>query len=351
MNSSLLGRIGRLLPLVVTVVAACAIVAPAHAGPLLATTLTVPGATDGTCFARELASGPGVVKRSLRSPGHGLIKVRLVAASGDWELGVFDARTGRPVAGSAHYGARELAEGLVRKGQDLLVQACRSSGATRATMTVGFEALDRRAISDVELVRVSTPTPEASEKLASLGFETTEHHGLDFTDVFVQRGQQAAKLGRLGLISIVLDPNVEALRKAAIRSGEAFARTSATGLPSGRGTTTLCPVTGCYRTLAEYTSEMDALATAHPSFVKRITITNAATRTYEGRDIEGLEISTDVNARDGKPVFLMMGLHHVREWPAGEHTLEWAYELICGYSPDPPGGVDTPCPDSGAAPN
>ena len=346
MNKLPFGRVGCVLTFVLTAVATCAIAAPAQARPLLATTLTVPGAvSDRTCFARELNSGPGVAKLSVRSPGYGLIKVRLVAASGNWELGVFDAKTGRPVAGSAHFGARELAEGLARKGQALLVQACRRSGATRATMTVGFETLDRRAISDVQLVRVSTPTREARQKLLALGFELTEHHGLDFTDVFVRKTDQAAKLGQLGLISVVLTPDVEAQRQKAIYSGgPASLRAAISGLPSAR----TCPVTGCYRTLAEYTSEMDALASAHPTFVKKITLTPT---TYEGRALEGLEITTDVNARDGKPVFLMMGLHHAREWPSGEHTLEWAYELICGYSPDPAGGTDTPCPDSAAAPN
>ena len=26
-----------------------------------------------------------------------------------------------------------------------------------------------------------------------------------------------------------------------------------------------------------------------------------------------------------------MGVHHAREWPSGEHAMEWAYELINGY--------------------
>ena len=26
-----------------------------------------------------------------------------------------------------------------------------------------------------------------------------------------------------------------------------------------------------------------------------------------------------------------MGVHHAREWPSGEHAMEWAYELIQGY--------------------
>ena len=27
----------------------------------------------------------------------------------------------------------------------------------------------------------------------------------------------------------------------------------------------------------------------------------------------------------------MMGVHHAREWPSGEHAIEWAYELINGF--------------------
>ena len=37
----------------------------------------------------------------------------------------------------------------------------------------------------------------------------------------------------------------------------------------------------------------------------------------------------DVN--DGKPIFANMGMHHAREWPAGEHAMEWAYDLLRNY--------------------
>ena len=54
--------------------------------------------------------------------------------------------------------------------------------------------------------------------------------------------------------------------------------------------------------------------------------------TYEGRPSRGSRSpTTPDNIRDGKPVFLQMGVHHAREWPSGEHALEWAYELINGY--------------------
>ena len=55
-------------------------------------------------------------------------------------------------------------------------------------------------------------------------------------------------------------------------------------------------------------------------------------RTHLGRDVMGIEIATDVyNLRDGKPIFLNMGVHHAREWPSSEHAIEWAYDLLTNY--------------------
>ena len=48
--------------------------------------------------------------------------------------------------------------------------------------------------------------------------------------------------------------------------------------------------------------------------------------------MQGIEITSNVQTRnDGKPIFLQMGIHHAREWPSGEHAIEWAYELIEGF--------------------
>ena len=70
---------------------------------------------------------------------------------------------------------------------------------------------------------------------------------------------------------------------------------------------------------------MKRLAREHPDLVRPITLNHL---TYEGRPVEGIEIATNPNARDGRPVFLQLGVHHAREWPSGEHAMEWAYELI-----------------------
>ncbi len=51
-------------------------------------------------------------------------------------------------------------------------------------------------------------------------------------------------------------------------------------------------------------------------------------KTYGGKDVLGVEIAENVNVNDGKPAFFNMGVHHAREWPAGELAMEWAIELV-----------------------
>jgi hypothetical protein len=87
-------------------------------------------------------------------------------------------------------------------------------------------------------------------------------------------------------------------------------------LPSGRTT---------YRNINDYNTEMAALAQAHPNLVKSIKLPY---QTRQGRDVYGLEITHNVNASDGKPVFFMQGMHHGNEWPSGEHSLEFAYDIV-----------------------
>ena len=65
--------------------------------------------------------------------------------------------------------------------------------------------------------------------------------------------------------------------------------------------------------------------------MKPITLSH---RSFEGRDIVGIEITRDPLAQDGKPIFLNIGTHHAREWPSAEHPLEFAYDLLRNYGKD-----------------
>ena len=75
------------------------------------------------------------------------------------------------------------------------------------------------------------------------------------------------------------------------------ARRAPGGLPSGR--------TGTYRRLFDYSEELKELAAKNRGFVR---LFNLPLKTYEGRTVQGIEISSNVQKRnDGKPIFLQMG--------------------------------------------
>ncbi len=54
--------------------------------------------------------------------------------------------------------------------------------------------------------------------------------------------------------------------------------------------------------------------------------------TYSDRPVESITVGKNVNRKDGRPAFLLMGAHHGREWPSAEHAIEFAYEVINGYN-------------------
>ena len=80
-------------------------------------------------LSNEVRRRSRAAPRSLRarSTAQGLVRARL-RSRGDWDVAVFDAKTKRVVAASAAFRGNEVAEGFVKKGQRLLVQACRFAG-------------------------------------------------------------------------------------------------------------------------------------------------------------------------------------------------------------------------------
>ena len=94
-------------------------------------------------------------------------------------------------------------------------------------------------------------------------------------------------------------------------------------LPTGRVT---------YRTLIEVNSELEWLAKANPARVRRFELPH---KSVLGQTVYGFEITHDVNVSSGKPVFLMTGLHHAREWPTVELTMEFIYDLLKNDGTDP----------------
>src|SRR5680860_1032428 len=76
----------------------------------------------------------------------------------------------------------------------------------------------------------------------------------------------------------------------------------------------------------DYNDDIRELAAIRPSIAKRVELPHPS---LDGKTIYGVEIGADVRAaEDGRPVFLLMGVHHAREWPSGELAMEFALSLI-----------------------
>jgi hypothetical protein len=284
-------------------------------------TLTAPAIADRDCTS-DLRSGAATDTHRVTAPYLAALRVRLSAGSGDWDVAAFDARSERVIAGSASRGASEVAGGFVRAGERLVVQACRRSGSdSTAQVSVAFERIERGATEPMQLVKVLTPDQASEARLQSLGLDLTEHGGDGYVSVVLHGAADAAALRAAGLRFEVQVADLAAQSARQRAADRRFARrVESSRLPSGNTT---------YRRLFDYSEEMKSLVEQNPDLVRPLTLPH---QTWEGRPVEGIEITTNPNQiRDGKPVFLQMGLHHAREWPSGEHSMEWAYELINGY--------------------
>lgn len=206
----------------------------------------------------------------------------------------------------------------------LLPGASSSNPANRADAVPVDDGFARK------LVRVQTPTRASKAdlqavrvptSLGDVGLDITEHAGHDYIEVVLHTVADRDALRAAGFEWTIEIADLD--RRAAnnfekdVRYAAAVERSA---LPSGRDS---------YRTLDDYNDDMRRLAKRHPSIVKRFALSH---RSVEGRKIWGLEIGQGVKGRrDGRPVFVMLGLHHAREWPSGENTIEFAFDLIRNY--------------------
>lgn len=89
-----------------------------------------------------------------------------------------------------------------------------------------------------------------------------------------------------------------------------------------------------YRILDDYRTDLEALVEQFgPEGLARLI--ELPTPSLVGRTLWGIEIAEDVGRQDGRPVLYMDGLHHSREWPAGEMPIMWAHDLLEGFGTDP----------------
>lgn len=294
------------------VAAGLALAVPASAAEVRATETT-----GRECTKLAPPGAPGVERVTAEADGVAYVSARL--AGRGWHLAVFEG-SGRLVAASLQPGAWQVAQGFATGPGELIAQACRRvGGAVTAELTLSARTLPQPSSSPrLQLARVATPDPGDAERLAAAGLDLTEHGGEGFVDVVLHGPGDAAIVQELGLELDVIEPDLGA-RSLADREAEAraAARGGGPSLPSGR--------TGAYRRLFEYSAELQALAKANPRLVRYFTL---PFKTFEGRRLEGVEIAPRVRRPDGRPVFVMLGAHHAREWPSAEHTIEFAYELV-----------------------
>jgi hypothetical protein len=175
-----------------------------------------------------------------------------------------------------------------------------------------------------QLVTVDTPTDADKALLQTLGLDLTEHAGQDYVEVVLHTADDVAALAGAGLGYDVRIPDLVAREAENNQANAAYAAATASSpLPSGRDT---------YRTLDDYNADMAALASAHPDLVKTFSLPHPS---LDGKPINGIEIGQHVTgAEGGLPVFLMLGVHHAREWPSGEHAMEFAVDLVKNYGTD-----------------
>jgi len=285
-----------------------------------AVTVTADSAEDRSCIDGKRTDA-AVGTQAVTVPGVSAVMARLSGAGGNWDLAVVD-ESGRVVAGSAYAAGDEVAQGFAIEPGKLHVQACRRSGSD-STAELEIETFElTEPAPRLQMVRVATPDADSAERLSALGFDLTEHGGAGFVDVVLHGPVEGALLNDEGYDFEVLVPDL-ASQSIADRSAERqmAARGNTSTLPSGR--------TDTYRELADYSEEMQKLAEDNPKLVKYFTLKN---ETYEGRPVEAIEVGPAVDRSDGRPTFLITGVHHAREWPSAESTIEFAYELIDGYN-------------------
>ncbi|MDZ5660682.1 M14 family zinc carboxypeptidase [Nocardioides sp. S-58] len=207
-----------------------------------------------------------------------------------------------------------------------LVAASLAAGAGVAAGTAapddGRREIVRTASDDTtQIVMVRAPEVEDRNEVIELGLDVTEHATERGIEVVLHDDKDAQALRDAGFTWTVTVDDLEALTETNRKADRAYdARVTRSALPSGRT---------AYRTYDDYLRDMNRLARLYPTLTKPLTLANP---TVLGERIRGLEISVDAtDVRDGKPVFLLMGAHHAREWPSAEHTMEFGFDLLQSY--------------------
>jgi len=304
--------------LLLTGVAALAASAPASAA------INLPTVTRSLTAASSSASCEGAASATTTwtAPMAGFMTARLTAAGGEWDLFLADARSRQSLSQSRAFGSQEVSQSWVTAGQRVLISGCRAAGnVSRATLTIDFADQPKPVETKASVIRTGRLSQGIFQALQERGFDAAEMtRTKTFTDIFIPSQAKLAEFKKLGIPFTTRVADLAA-RDAAAREAEAARAASGvrSAVPSGRQT---------YRFMADYQTDMKKITDANPAIAKPITIGT----TYQGRPIQGIEFSEDVNAKDdGKPTYFVVGNHHAREWPSSEMNMELMLYLADKY--------------------
>lgn len=170
-------------------------------------------------------------------------------------------------------------------------------------------------------VMVHAATPKLRSEVAALPLDVTERATRRGVGVILHGAHDARVLRDAGFDWTVKIADLDARARKNARADAAYARRAESPLPSGRTS---------YRRLKDYNADLKMLHRRYPKLTRPFTLRHT---TVEDRMVRGIEITTHAaKVRDGKPVFLLMGAHHAREWPSSEHAMEYAFDLLQNYS-------------------
>src|SRR3954471_10347543 len=292
-------------------------------------TLTIPSAAGGSCTARQSAGTRGVAVTRYTAASDGAITAHLRGGGyDDWDLALFDAASGRRLDASLGFGANEIVQAVVHKGQVLAIQACRMKGSSaRLPLTIGGVAAplakpDPGAPAQ-SLVEIPLSSPLDLNALRGLGLNLDEAGDGHSATAVLSGPADATKPTTGGFTYKTLIPDLAAAERGYRAREVTAAAAGPSALPSGRNT---------YRDYPGIQADLKKIVADHPGLARPITLPQ---KSFQGRDIQGIEVTNNVKAADdGKPAFFLMGVHHAREWPSGEIPVEFGLYLTSNYGKD-----------------
>jgi hypothetical protein len=302
---------------------------PPAAGAAIPLRLTADDTTRVPCQNGRATGQPGVATYQHVAGNAQALTVRTDGAGGDWDVALYDYASGHLLAASATATSREIATAFLAAGQAVDIQLCRRSGdvdAVSASLDVQPLPPDAIAIAGEaappQLVSVPVASREDARRLGGLGLDVTHNLGGGTADVAVYTPAERQRLEDAGFEVTTKVADLPALDRQF--RAEERAATGATNLPSGRTT---------YRNYEDFGTDLKELAEANPGHVR---LTSLPGESLDGRPFEGVEIAAGVGRPDdGRPIFLIAGNTHAREWPSGEATIEFAIDMAESYGNDP----------------